>query len=327
MLLRHYLYKGGIFIKKIYVLLTLFLLVLTSCSKDKIDTSTLEYKLYNQTVKEGYSNSYDKWTKDLENNNIEYRYIRSEFEYKYSFDWTALNIDDQTFIEELLESSLYTKYYIVNFIYTASNILDDMEVVEGNTINIAKLDDEYPNIFFGWYLDSKVYDFNTPITKDITLEAVWTAMRYVITYELDGGINSLDNMTSCSPSTKEFILKDPTKEGYVFEGWYSNRLYTGDRITKITPSELRDDLVLYAKFILKDYTITYVLDGGTNSIDNKDTYIANEVVILHDPTKEGYIFEGWYGSSNFSTIRLYKVEYSSANIVLYAKFTKIETGY
>ena len=42
------------------------------------------------------------------------------------------------------------------------------------------------------------------------------------------------------------------------------------------------------------YDITYVLDGGVNSPDNPSTYVYGDRIELCDPTKEGYLFDGWY---------------------------------
>lgn len=43
-----------------------------------------------------------------------------------------------------------------------------------------------------------------------------------------------------------------------------------------------------------EYKITYNLDGGTNAKDNPTTYtIEDETIGLAQPTKTGYVFEGW----------------------------------
>lgn len=45
---------------------------------------------------------------------------------------------------------------------------------------------------------------------------------------------------------------------------------------------------------MRDYKITYILDGGTNNNDNITNYNGlTEPFNLLAPTKEGYIFDGW----------------------------------
>lgn len=47
------------------------------------------------------------------------------------------------------------------------------------------------------------------------------------------------------------------------------------------------------------YNIVYNLDGGTNSPDNPSTYTVLYGVTFKDPTKEGYVFEGWYDNNGY----------------------------
>ncbi|MBQ8393667.1 MAG: InlB B-repeat-containing protein, partial [Clostridia bacterium] len=43
-----------------------------------------------------------------------------------------------------------------------------------------------------------------------------------------------------------------------------------------------------------EFSITYELNGGTNSVDNPLTYKKGDVVTLNNPTKDNYYFKGWY---------------------------------
>lgn len=46
------------------------------------------------------------------------------------------------------------------------------------------------------------------------------------------------------------------------------------------------------------YTITYNLNGGTNSVSNPYGYKPGTAVTLADPTRTFYEFGGWYDSEN-----------------------------
>ena len=48
------------------------------------------------------------------------------------------------------------------------------------------------------------------------------------------------------------------------------------------------------------YSITYHLDGGTNNVDNPASYTKNDEFPLRAPSKEGQVFDGWFGNSEFS---------------------------
>ena len=53
--------------------------------------------------------------------------------------------------------------------------------------------------------------------------------------------------------------------------------------------------------IIREYTITYHLDGGSNHPDNPSRYTAAETVTLKDPTRDGYTFLGWTQDGGSST--------------------------
>lgn len=71
--------------------------------------------------------------------------------------------------------------------------------------------------FTDWYLDDTKYDFNTAVTKDMTLTAKWTANSYTITFDTDGG-SEVDAQT-VAYGEKAKTPADPTKTGYTFAGW------------------------------------------------------------------------------------------------------------
>ena len=63
---------------------------------------------------------------------------------------------------------------------------------------------------------SPVYNSNAT-TK--TMYAIWNAINYPITYDLDGGTVSPANPTSYTIETETFTLTNPTRDGYTFVGW------------------------------------------------------------------------------------------------------------
>ena len=91
--------------------------------------------------------------------------------------------------------------------------------------------------------------------------------------------------------------KDPTKNGYTFLGWYVN-----EEKWSFADNAVGADTDIYAKWELDVYNVTYELDGGTNAEGNDTTYsVESGDIVLSDPTKDGYIFLGWYLDESFET--------------------------
>jgi len=77
-----------------------------------------------------------------------------------------------------------------------------------------------------------------------TLTACGSSTFY-IKYELIGGTNSGENLASFTTEDLGFSLHGATKEGFVFDGWYTDKNYT-QNITEITEAK---SYRLYAKWV------------------------------------------------------------------------------
>ena len=94
--------------------------------------------------------------------------------------------------------------------------------------------------FNGWYLNGAEYNFNTPVTGNITLVANWTAnniddgdstTRYELRYNPNGGTVNPRYESETRPWVKDYDeLPVPSRPGYVFTGWYdkNGNLITDD---------------------------------------------------------------------------------------------------
>jgi uncharacterized repeat protein (TIGR02543 family) len=95
--------------------------------------------------------------------------------------------------------------------------------------------------FAGWYADatlSAAFDFNTPITANVTVYAKWTdngsdpvpVTKYTITYDLNGG--TMDGKTGIVTVQVDdgvtITLPAPTRSGYTFDYWEGSKYNAGD---------------------------------------------------------------------------------------------------
>ncbi|MBQ8393935.1 MAG: leucine-rich repeat protein [Clostridia bacterium] len=68
-----------------------------------------------------------------------------------------------------------------------------------------------------------------------------------------------------------------------------------------------------------EFSITYKLDGGTNSAENPSGYNTGDTISLAFPEKEYYMFAGWYTDSAL-TNEIKKIKDIEENLTLYAKW-------
>ena len=120
--------------------------------------------------------------------------------------------------------------------------------------------------------------------------------EYNITYNLDGGSLEEENPTTYNVETPTFTLNNPTKTGYSFLGWTGSNGDTPDINVTIEQGSI-DHRTYTANYSPDEYSITYILNGGTLENDNPSTYsIETPTFTLNNPTKYGYVFKGWSGT-------------------------------
>ena len=157
------------------------------------------------------------------------------------------------------------------------------------------------DVFEGWFLDSaftnKVDSIDTRNLNDRILYAKWKS-RFIITLEMGLYRGSYDKQYcygSCkiewSTDSSTFVLEKAYSDGYTFDGWYVDSLFTKE--IKEIPEDNTDDITVYVKWKAVVYTITYHLVGGVNHPDNPTTYTVLESPKVRDPTREGAVFLSW----------------------------------
>ena len=176
--------------------------------------------------------------------------------------------------------------------------------------------------FKGWYSDSKyktrVTSYKKGTKGNKKLYAKWSKNTYRITYKLNGGKNTKSNPSTYSV-TSSISLKNPSRKGYSFKGWYSDSKYK-NKVTSI--KKRTGNLTLYAKWSATSYRITYKLNGGKNTKSNPSTYAVTSSISLKNPSCKGYSFKGWYSDSRYRTrIKTIK-KGTTGNKTLYAKWSK-----
>ncbi|MGN0483309.1 MAG: glycosyl hydrolase 53 family protein [Lachnospiraceae bacterium] len=145
---------------------------------------------------------------------------------------------------------------------------------------------------------------------------------YTLTFDSQGGILEKTQQTVTEKETYG-TLPIPTKEGYRFAGWFTKKT-GGERILPDQEVTITQNQNVYAHWNIREYPITYQLNGGKNAEENPKIYtVETDTINLKNPQKSGSLFLGWYTDAGFQK-SVTKLERSSTGSKrFYAKWKTI----
>ena len=151
--------------------------------------------------------------------------------------------------------------------------------------------------------------------------------KFTVEFDSKGGTDVTTQLVI--PKEKATNPAEPTKEGYIFKGWYIDEEYT---TLYDFDSPVTENKILYAKWEENDafHNIKYIFLGepNDNNADNPDKYTEgdSEPISIEEPTKEGYTFSGWYDNEELegNKIATLNVSDKTEDIILYGKWIKNE---
>lgn len=206
--------------------------------------------------------------------------------------------------------------------YSGDDMVDSQTVKNGESLEEPETEAKDGYIFSGWYTAAtggqKFDAFGKQTvteTKTVKLYARYSEAKYV--FFMDGTDSDARVIR-----TKSAVAGDKISTGDVtfavsgdesITGWYTDKDLT-DKVESVTLAG--EDVYLYPK-VEKGYWVTYESNGGT--------YIApsfyakgSSAKAPTDPTKDGYIFDGWYTDKDLTT----KADFDnlSGDTTVYAKW-------
>ncbi len=128
----------------------------------------------------------------------------------------------------------------------------------------------------------------------VKLYAQWQLIDYKITYSLNGGTNSEENPATYQVVTDTITLKSPTRTGYTFSGWYSDKKFK-TKVTAIKKGSTGNK-TFYAKWTANKYKVAFDKNDpeatGTMKIQTL-TYNNSAKLTANAFKKRGYTMTGW----------------------------------
>ena len=188
----------------------------------------------------------------------------------------------------------------------------------------------YKSASYGTYSAGQVVSGLTSTDKaTYQFYATWKGKSVTVTVDLNDGstpttyygtVGSNYNYLKVSEDTYSQTIKDPTRTGYIFDGWF-DAAEGGNKIStsyKFTAADAENGFVMYAHWT-EAVTITFDANGGTCWTKTKDIQKGTAYGTLPSATLSGKAFDGWYTQKEGGT----KVENTTVfngNTTLYARW-------
>ena len=216
--------------------------------------------------------------------------------------------------------------------------VNDITVTYGSTYANLPTTGRVGYDFNGWYTEAtggtKVEKTTGVTREDHTLYAHWTARKCKVGFDAVGGkfSDNNDNFKSIYHDYDDTykLPEEPARTGYTFLGWYTDRS-GGTKVENTTQVTTAQYHVLCAHWEANKYTVTFDAQGGTFPNGGSTTqtinleYDRSYWVPLQNPTRSGYVFEGWYTQKTDGTqVTSSTLMSTPQNHTLYARWRQIK---
>ncbi|MGE7694313.1 InlB B-repeat-containing protein [Lysinibacillus sp. NPDC094177] len=212
-------------------------------------------------------------------------YLENTFNTLYDYENTTI----------IKNTTIFAKWtpneYKVSFDSKGGSSVAEQNVKYNETAKLPTPPTKEGYTFVGWYADpsdNTAYDFERIIKSNVTLYAKWVEKEYNVTFDVNDG--STINSEKVKYGNKVTKPTNPTKAGYKFAGWYTDREF--QNLFDFN-SNINADTTLYAKWIPNKYKVSFNVDGGSD-VESQTINHGEKVAKPVAPTKEGYTLDGWY---------------------------------
>ena len=235
--------------------------------------------------------------------------------------------------------------YTITFDYndgkTAKKAVDVAQDSAIGAVNMPADPSRTGYIFGGWYADGgkDALTKDTVISASVTYTAKWTPITYTIV--LNPGDGTGEPVTlPVATYDQEVILPANTftRDGYEFNGWSTSSgssygSYKDQDTVKNLTNKDGNSVNLYATWRGKSVSVTVNPNYAgaqtttrTGTVGSNYNYDNGNFNAIADPTRTGYIFDGWFnaaeGGTEITNQYKFTAEDAENGITLYAHWTK-----
>ncbi len=147
---------------------------------------------------------------------------------------------------------------------------------------------------------------------------------FTVTYDANGGSNTpTDSNSPYNDGATVTVLGTGgmTRTGYTFSKWNTQADGSGTDYLPGATFTIRKNMILYAKWTINTYTVTFDSQGGSAVAPLTNVSYGSTISAPADPTRTGYTFAGWYKDAACTNAWVFATDTVTDNITLYAKWT------
>ena len=220
-----------------------------------------------------------------------------DFTYKWQYSDSGGSYSDATKLSAQFISGI--KYTL--WIYFKAH--DGSALAELNKTNVT-LGGNNPGVVYANYtIDGVKYSYGVPFS----MSPLGGVTKYIVGFYTQGGkigdeSYRVERVTGTDGKLAAEQVPTPTKEHYIFAGWYTAE--SGGTLLSLDTVYTASRNEYYARWVpTVDINVTFDANGG--KVNGKDTDTITipaadkgKLASLPVPTREGYTFDGWYTAAS-----------------------------
>jgi uncharacterized repeat protein (TIGR02543 family) len=227
--------------------------------------------------------------------------------------------------------------FTVAFNTMGGSEISAQRITQGEQVNQPTPPTRSGYIFDGWFSNDmfmgQQITFPLTVNGNITLFAKWTLKSNDLIFNGNGAtIGTTATLQSVQGGTTVTLPTNGyTRTGYTFAGWNTHASGTG---TMLQPGAIytmpigNDSVTLFARWTARTFTVTLDRRSGTGGSTSVTATFDSPMPSATAPTRNGYIFQGYFTEINGGGTQYYNANMTSArtwdrvfNTTLYAHWT------
>ena len=220
-----------------------------------------------------------------------------DFTYKWEYSDSGGSYSDATKLSAQFISGI--KYTL--WIYFKAQ--DGLALAKLNETDVTLGGNNPENVYTNYTIDGVKYSYGVPFS----MSPLGGVTKYIVGFYTQGGkigdeSYRVERVTGTDGKLAAEQVPTPTKEHYIFAGWYTAE--SGGTLLSLDTVYTGSRNEYYARWVpTVDIDVTFDANGG--KVNGKDTDTITipaadkgKLASLPVPTREGYTFDGWYTATS-----------------------------